>query len=52
MTKIELVAKAAEKAEVSKKIAEKVINAFLETVEEAVKAGEEVRIVDLVLFRW
>jgi DNA-binding protein HU-beta len=51
MTKIELVAKAAEKAEVSKKIAEKVINAFLETVEEAVKAGEEVRIVGFGSFQ-
>ena len=42
MTKTELVAALAEKAEVSKKDAEKVLNAFVETVQEAVKADDKV----------
>ena len=45
MTKLELVAKAAEKAGVTKKVAEKVFDAVLESIEVSLHAGEEVRIV-------
>lgn len=51
MTKLELVARAAEKAGVTKKEAEKVLNAVLSTIEEAVRAGEEVRIVGFGSFQ-
>lgn len=51
MTKLELVARAAEKAGVTKKEAEKVLNAVLTTIEEAVKAGGEVRIVGFGSFQ-
>ena len=45
MNKTELVAALAEKAEVSKKDAEKVLNAFVETVQDAVKADDKVQLV-------
>ena len=45
MNKTELVAALAEKAEVSKKDAEKVLNAFLETVQETVKKGDKIQLV-------
>lgn len=50
MTKTELVAALAEKAEVSKKDAEKVLNAFVETVQEAVKADDKVQLVGFGTF--
>lgn len=42
MTKAEFVAKMAEKAEFTKADSEKAVNAFLETVTEALKAGDKV----------
>jgi len=42
MTKAEFVAKLAEKSELKKSEAEKAVNAFLETVTEALKAGDKV----------
>ncbi|NLY42884.1 MAG: HU family DNA-binding protein [Clostridiaceae bacterium] len=45
MNKAELVAAMAEKAEMSKKDAEKALNAFIETVQEALARGEKVQLV-------
>ena len=45
MNKTELIAALAEKAEVSKKDAVKVLNAFVETVQDAVKADDKVQLV-------
>ena len=42
MNKSELVAMMAEKAELSKKDAEKALNAFLESVQETVKSGDKI----------
>ena len=50
MNKTELVAALAEKAEVSKKDAEKVLNAFVETVQEAVKTDDKVQLVGFGTF--
>ena len=50
MNKTELVAVLAEKAEVSKKDTEKVLNAFIETVQDAVKAGDKVQLVGFGTF--
>lgn len=50
MNKTELVAALAEKAEVSKKDAEKVLNAFVETVQDAVKADDKVQLVGFGTF--
>ena len=50
MNKTELVAALAEKAEVSKKDAEKVLNAFIETVQDAVKADDKVQLVGFGTF--
>lgn len=50
MNKTELVAKMAEKAEVSKKDAEKMFNAFIDTVEETVKADDKVQLVGFGTF--
>ena len=50
MNKTELVAALAEKAEVSKKDAEKVLNAFVETVQEAVKVDDKVQLVGFGTF--
>ena len=50
MNKTELVAALAEKAEVSKKDAEKVLNAFVETVQDAVKADDQVQLVGFGTF--
>lgn len=50
MNKTELVATLAEKAEVSKKDAEKVLNAFVETVQDAVKADDKVQLVGFGTF--
>ena len=45
MNKTELVAAIAEKAELSKKDAEKALNAFVGTVEEALTKGEKIQLV-------
>ena len=45
MNKVELIAAVAEKAELSKKDAEKAVAAFLESVEEAVASGDKVQLV-------
>ena len=50
MNKTELIAAIAEKAEVSKKDAEKVLNAFVETVQDAVKADDKVQLVGFGTF--
>lgn len=50
MNKAELVVALAEKAEVSKKDAEKVLNAFIETVQDAVKADDKVQLVGFGTF--
>jgi DNA-binding protein HU-beta len=50
MNKAELVAALSAKAEVSKKDAEKVLNAFIETVQEAVKADDKVQLVGFGTF--
>ncbi len=50
MTKAELVAKIAEKANLSKKDAEAALNAFMDTVKEALAAGEKVSLVGFGTF--
>ena len=50
MNKTELVAALAEKAEVSKKDAEKVLSAFIETVQDAIKADDKVQLVGFGTF--
>ena len=50
MNKAELVAALSAKAEVSKKDAEKVLNAFIETVQDAVKAEDKVQLVGFGTF--
>ena len=50
MNKAELVAALAQKAEVSKKDAEKVLSAFIETVQDAVKSDDKVQLVGFGTF--
>lgn len=50
MNKTELVAALAEKAEISKKDAEKALKAFTETVAEELKKGEKVQLVGFGTF--
>ena len=50
MNKTELVASVAEKAELSNKDAEKAVAAMLESVEEALKAGDKVALVGFGTF--
>ena len=50
MNKVELIAAVAEKAELSKKDAEKAVAAFLESVEEAVDSGDKVQLVGFGTF--
>ncbi len=50
MNKSELVAMIAEKAELSKKDAEKALNAFVESVQETVKAGDKISLVGFGTF--
>ena len=50
MNKSELVAAIAEKAEMSKKDAEKALNAFVDSVAEALKAGDKVALVGFGTF--
>ena len=50
MNKTELVDALAKKADVSKKDAEAVLNAFVETVEKAVKGGKKVQLIGFGTF--
>ncbi len=50
MNKTELIAAIAAKAELSKKDAEKALNAFVGTVEEALKAGDKIQLVGFGTF--
>ncbi|MBO4540770.1 MAG: HU family DNA-binding protein [Bacilli bacterium] len=50
MNKAELVVAVSEKAEVSKRDAEKVVNALFEEIEKALLAGEEVKISGFGIF--
>lgn len=50
MNKTELISALAEKANVSKKNAEAVLNAFVETVEDTVKAGDKIQLVGFGTF--
>ena len=50
MNKVELIAAVAEKAELSKKDAEKAVAACLESVEEAVASGDKVQLVGFGTF--
>ncbi|ABY91994.1 HU family DNA-binding protein [Thermoanaerobacter brockii subsp. lactiethylicus] len=50
MNKADLVAKIAEKSELTKKDAEKALNAFIEAVEEALKNGDKVQLVGFGTF--
>ena len=50
MNKTELIAAVAEKAELSKKDAEKAVNAVVSTIEETLKSGEKVQIVGFGVF--
>lgn len=50
MNKVELIAAVAEKAELSKKDAEKAVAAILESIEEAVAAGDKVQLVGFGTF--
>lgn len=50
MNKAELIAKIAEKSELSKKDAEKALNAFVDSVEEAVAGGDSVSLIGFGTF--
>ena len=50
MNKSELVAMMAEKANLSKKDAEKALNAFVESVQETVKTGDQISLVGIGKF--
>ena len=50
MNKVELIASVAEKAELSKKDAEKAVAAILESIEEAVAGGDKVQLVGFGTF--
>lgn len=50
MNKQELIAKMAEKSELSKKDAESALNAFMESVEEALISGDKVQLVGFGTF--
>ncbi|MBC9784195.1 integration host factor subunit alpha [Heliobacillus mobilis] len=50
MNKTDLVSAVAEKAELTKKDAEKAVNAFFTVVEEALKAGDKVQLVGFGTF--
>ncbi len=50
MNKSELIAKMAEKGELSKKDAEKALNAFVDAVKEAIAGGENVQLIGFGTF--
>ncbi|WGL93878.1 HU family DNA-binding protein [Arsenophonus nasoniae] len=51
MNKTEIINQIAEKADLTKKDSEKALNAFIETVTETLKAGDEVQIVGFGSFQ-
>ncbi|WGM03901.1 HU family DNA-binding protein [Arsenophonus nasoniae] len=51
MNKPELISKVAEKSGLSKKDSEKAVNAFIETVTEALKAGNDVQLIGFGSFQ-
>ncbi|WP_032116538.1 HU family DNA-binding protein (plasmid) [Candidatus Arsenophonus nilaparvatae] len=51
MNKTELINQIAEKADLTKKDSEKTLNAFIETVTEALKAGDDVQLVGFGSFQ-
>ncbi|KAF0750529.1 HU family DNA-binding protein (plasmid) [Arsenophonus endosymbiont of Aphis craccivora] len=51
MKKTELINQIAEKADLTKKDSEKALNAFIETVTEALKAGDDVQLVGFGSFQ-
>ena len=51
MNKAELIAKIAEESKLTKKAAETALDAFVTSVEEALKKGEKVQLVGLVLLK-
>ncbi|WP_334472501.1 HU family DNA-binding protein [Arsenophonus sp. PmNCSU2021_1] len=51
MNKTELINQIAEKADLTKKDSEKALNAFIETVTEALKAGDEIQLVGFGSFQ-
>ena len=51
MNKAELVAAVADKAELTKKAAEKAVNAFVDVVTEELKKGDEVQVVGFGTFK-
>jgi DNA-binding protein HU-beta len=51
MTKAELIARAAEKAGVSKKQADRCLKAFIEVIEDALKKGERIAIPGFGIFQ-
>lgn len=50
MNKTELISEVAQKADMTKKDAEKVVNAFFSTVEDALKSGEKVQLIGFGTF--
>jgi len=50
LNKTELISEVAGKAEITKKDAEKVINAFFATVEEALKSGDKIQLIGFGTF--
>lgn len=50
MNKTELISEVAGKAELNKKDAEKVINAFFATIEETLKAGDKIQLIGFGTF--
>lgn len=50
MNKTELISEVAGKAEITKKDAEKVINAFFATVEETLKSGDKIQLIGFGTF--
>ncbi|WGM08994.1 HU family DNA-binding protein [Arsenophonus nasoniae] len=51
MNKTELINQISEKADLTKKDSEKALNAFIETVTEALKAGDEIQLVGFGSFQ-
>ncbi|WGM13608.1 HU family DNA-binding protein (plasmid) [Arsenophonus nasoniae] len=51
MNKTELISKVAEKSGLSKKDSEKAVNAFIETVTEALKSGNDVQLIGFGSFQ-
>lgn len=50
MNKTELISEVAQKADITKKDADKIVNAFFSTVEDALKAGDKVQLIGFGTF--